>query len=72
MTWLLAATSLLATWLNIRKLRICFALWLVTNLAWCAVDLHYGVWARAPLDATYAALAAYGLWAWKPSRTALQ
>ena len=65
MTWALAAASLVATWLNIRKVRACFALWFVTNLSWCVVDVVYGVWARAPLDATYAVLAVIGWRAWR-------
>ncbi len=64
MTWVVAFASLWATWLNIRKVRLCFAIWFVTNCAWCAVDVAHGVWARAPLDATYAVLAAWGCRAW--------
>jgi hypothetical protein len=33
-TWLVAAASLFATWLNIRKVRACFAIWLSTHVAW--------------------------------------
>ena len=68
MTWILACASLVATWLNIRKVRLCFALWFCTNLAWCAADVVYGMWARAPLDAIYAGLAVYGWCAWKRDR----
>jgi len=64
MTWLVACASLTATWLNIRKLRISFAIWFFTNAAWCVIDVVHGVWARAPLDATYTILAAYGFFAW--------
>ncbi|MHC4732186.1 MAG: hypothetical protein ACYS6Z_16580 [Planctomycetota bacterium] len=64
MTWLVAAASLFATWLNIRRVRVCFAIWFVTNVSWCVVDCVYGVWARAPLDAIYAALAVWGWIAW--------
>ena len=34
MTWLVAAASLTATWLNIRRVRACFAIWLLTNVTW--------------------------------------
>ena len=64
MTWIVAGASLLATWLNIRRVRACFAIWFVTNCAWCAVDVAHGVWSRAPLDAIYAVLAAWGWRAW--------
>ncbi len=64
MTWLVACASLFATWLNIRRVRACFAIWFVTNAAWCVVDVAYGVWARAPLDAIYTGLAVWGWIAW--------
>jgi hypothetical protein len=37
-TWLVAAVSLFATWLNIRKVRLCFAIWFVTNAKWAVYD----------------------------------
>lgn len=65
MTWLLACASLWATWLNVNKRRACFAIWFVTNAAWCLVDVLHGVYARAPLDAIYCGLAAWGWWSWR-------
>ena len=59
-TWVLAAVSLAATWLNARRLRLCFLLWVATNLCWCYVNLAIGLHARAALDATYSLLALYG------------
>ena len=34
MTWLIATLSLFATWLNIKKIRACFAIWMITNITW--------------------------------------
>lgn len=65
MSWIVAAFSLLATWLNIHKHRACFAVWFFTNAAWTVVDVAHGVYARAPLDATYTALAAWGWFKWR-------
>ena len=65
MTWLVAGLSLFATVLNIRRVRACFALWFATNLAWVYYDVTHGLYARAPLDATYAGLAVWGWVAWK-------
>ena len=64
MTWLVAGLSLFATWLNIRKVRACFAVWFVTNCAWAYYDVAHGLLARAPLDAAYAGLAVWGWSAW--------
>ena len=64
MTWLVAGVSLLATVLNIRRVRACFALWFFTNAAWVFFDMTHRLYARAPLDAIYAALAVWGWSAW--------
>ena len=69
MTWILATASLTATWLNVRKVRACFAIWFITNICWAAVDIRHGLPAQAALMAVYAALAAYGYFHWgRPDR----
>ncbi len=65
MTWLVAGASLLATWLNIRRARACFAIWCCTNLAWAAYDFAHGLPAQGYLMLVYAALAIYGWFAWR-------
>lgn len=66
MTWVLAAVSLSATWLNARKHRTCFLLWIGTNAAWASINWAvYGNHARAALDVCYAGLAFYGWRKWK-------
>jgi len=60
MTWLVASASLAVTWLNIRKLRISFAIWFFTNAAWAA----YGLPAQGCLMLVYAGLAVYGFVSW--------
>jgi hypothetical protein len=41
MTWLVASASLFATWLNIRKIRACFAIWFLTNVTWAGYDFAH-------------------------------
>lgn len=64
MTWLVAAFSLTATWCNIRKLRISFAIWFFTNAAWAAYDFAHGLPAQGALMCAYAALAVHGFVRW--------
>ena len=66
MTWLVATASLFATWLNIRRVRICFAIWACTNSAWAAYDFAHGLPAQGVLMTTYALLAIWGWFAWRP------
>ena len=65
MTWVVAAASLFATWLNIRKVRLCFAIWFVTNIVWAAYDFAHGLPAQGALMCVYAGLAAWGFFAWR-------
>ena len=68
MTWLVACASLAATWLNIRRVRACFAIWFGTNVAWAVFDFLHGLPAQGALMCVYAILACYGFAAWGKRR----
>jgi len=63
--WLIVGLSLFGVVLNIRKRRECFYIWGFTNLAWTGVDIYYGVWSQAFLQAVYFGLAIWGVVAWR-------
>ncbi len=67
--WLTAATSLAGVILNVRKHRLCFALWLPANLLWCGIDLYCGIYPQAGLQALYAGLSLWGLWEWRKGKS---
>jgi len=64
MTWLVAVASLTATWLNIRRIRICFAIWFGTNVTWAFYDFAHDLPAQGCLMLVYAGLAVWGWFAW--------
>jgi nicotinamide riboside transporter PnuC len=64
--WITAAVSLLGVWLNIRKHRSCFVLWIGSNASWCLADATHGLPEQASLHAVYVLLAIHGLMAWRP------
>ena len=64
MTWLVATVSLFATWLNIRRVRACFAIWFVTNVTWAAYDFAHRLPAQGVLMLVYAGLAVWGWISW--------
>lgn len=66
MSWLVACLSLLATVLNVRRIRACFFLWFVTNSFWAAHDFTHGLPSRGCLMTIYVALAVQGWLAWRP------
>ena len=65
MIWLLTILSLIGVWLNIKKKRICFAIWTVTNITWCIIDLNAKIPAQACLFAIYTALSIKGWFEWR-------
>lgn len=64
MEWSIMVLSLFATILNIRKQRLCFAIWVLTNAAWCAIDAFYGIYAQSLLHMVYFFLAIWGVFEW--------
>ncbi len=57
--------SLVGVVLNIKKKRLCFGIWLITNSAWCVYDFCIGAFAQSALFAVYAGLAVWGLVEWR-------
>lgn len=64
-TWLLAVVSLVGTYLNIKKQKICFVIWGVTNALWVLYDFSMGAIAQAALMLCYFVLAVHGFYEWK-------
>jgi len=66
--WIVAAFSLVGVVLNIKKHRLCFAIWAVTNFAWMVIDIKEGIYAQATLMGVYFVLALWGLYEWRRKR----
>ena len=65
MTWLVAGAALFATWLNIHKVRACFAVWFVTNSTWAVYDFAASNPARGIQMTIYAGLSVVGWRKWR-------
>jgi nicotinamide mononucleotide transporter len=63
--WLVTAASLVGTTANAYRRRWCFAVWVPTNLLWCAYDVWLGAYPQAALMGVYAVLAVVGWRKWK-------
>lgn len=63
--WGVTGLSILGTILNIKKKRICFWIWLVTNSAWCVYDFYQCSFAQGALFAVYVCLAIWGIISWR-------
>lgn len=64
-TWILTAISIAGTWLNAKKLRCCFYIWLACNGGWLAWDIVNMIYARALLDIIQSVFCIYGLFKWR-------
>ena len=64
-TVFLTLGALVGVILNIKKKKVCFYIWLVTNTAWAAVDFYKGIPAQGILFTIYAGLAVWGIFEWK-------
>lgn len=65
MSYIIMTLALYGTWLNIKKNRKCFYIWLGTNGFWAIYDFNLGLYAQGLLFAIYFALALYGILEWK-------
>jgi hypothetical protein len=63
--WIITGLSLIGVVLNILQLKICFAVWLITNAFWSIRNYRRGEKAQAFLFAVYFGLAVWGLVAWR-------
>ncbi len=71
-TWIVTILSLIGVWLNIKKKKICFKIWAVTNFFWATYNYYVayhtnekGLYAQAALFTIYFLLALYGIYEWR-------
>lgn len=51
--------------LNNRRMRVCFAVWMVSNAITFGIHAAAGIWSLAARDAIFFALAIEGLYRWR-------
>ena len=64
-TWVLSIVSIIGTWLNAKKLRCCFIIWIACNTGWFIWDIYNNVYSRAALDMVQTAFCILGLYEWR-------
>lgn len=68
MTWIFTAISLIGNFLNCRKIRFGFLVWVVCNTCWLVYDIVSHIYSRAVLDIVQTGFAIYGYIEWgKPN-----
>ena len=64
-TWSMTLLSIIGVILNIKKKKICFVLWSITNVSWCIYDFVIGAYAQSFLFLVYLGLSIWGIFEWK-------
>lgn len=64
-SWITTAICLTGTVLNVKKIKLCFWLWLAGNILWLIIDISNGLWSRAILDIVQGVLALWGIIEWR-------
>lgn len=62
--WLVVALSLYGNYLNVKRRRASFLVWMAANVAWIAYNISIRSWAQAGLFGTYLFTSAWGWVAW--------
>jgi nicotinamide riboside transporter PnuC len=62
--WSGTAIALVGVWLNNRRRRACFVLWLVSNAITFGIHAVAGMWPLAVRDGAFFVLAVHGWWLW--------
>jgi len=63
--WVISFFSILGVWLNIKKVKYCFVIWMFTNACWMIIDFIQGIHAQAFLFMVYFILAVKGFYDWR-------
>jgi len=70
--WTATAVALTGVWMNNRRRRACFVLWMVSNALMLGIHALSGLWPLAARDGAFFLLAIHGwrLWGSPPAREA--
>jgi len=66
--WSATAVALVGGWMNNRRRRACFAMWLVSNAITFGIHSAAGMWSLAARDGAFFVMAIHGWWLWRDRR----
>jgi hypothetical protein len=62
--WICTAVSLAGAWLNVKKVKWCFVLWLFSNAFWTVYDIYKQAYPQAVIFGIYFLTAVWGIREW--------
>jgi nicotinamide riboside transporter PnuC len=66
--WGVTGLSVIGTILNIKKKKICFIIWFVTNSLWAGYDFYIKDYPQSLLFLIYVGLSVYGIISWSKNK----
>jgi nicotinamide riboside transporter PnuC len=63
--WAATAIALMGVWMNNRRWRACFVLWLISNAITFGIHTAAGMWPMAARDGAFFVMAIHGWWMWR-------
>jgi nicotinamide riboside transporter PnuC len=63
--YLITSLSLLGTYLNIKKNKLCFIIWIVTNVSFAIINMYIDMYSQSAVFIIFAILSIYGYLKWK-------
>ena len=64
--WIATAIAVAGVWMNNRRRRACFVLWLISNAMTFGIHASAAMWSMATRDLAFFVLAVHGWWLWGP------
>lgn len=67
-SYLATLLCFVGTVLNIKKMKLCFVMWLLGNVIWFLIDIQTNTISRAILDITQLMFNLWGIFEWRKSK----
>jgi len=64
LAWLFSVISIVACWFNIRKKKVCFIIWCVSNVGFLWLNFVTKLYGQIPLWVVFTLLNVYGYFQW--------
>lgn len=68
LSWIAVIVCLTGSFLNARKIKFCFILWIIGNALWILYDFITGLYSRMFLDIVQLCISAYGMKKWNEEK----
>ncbi len=62
--WIATILALIGYYLNIKQMKVCFIVWIISNFGLITINVVHGIYGQATLWVVYTIMSVYGYYAW--------